>query len=101
MFRASTVLELGGYDEGFLRPSDYDLWSRIRTVSRIDCIPEPLTAWRDSAANMSTVFKREPDDAAIASSAIILKLYWVRSTILKKLSAFMKEDFLRARNDNL
>jgi glycosyltransferase involved in cell wall biosynthesis len=64
MFRASTVSELGGYDEGFLRASDYDLWSRIRTVSRIDCISEPLTAWRDSAANMSTVFKREQDDAA-------------------------------------
>jgi hypothetical protein len=64
MFKVSMVSELGGYDEGFTRASDYDLWSRIRTVSRIDCISEPLTTWRDSAINMSTVFKREQDDAA-------------------------------------
>jgi len=64
MFRASTVSELGGYDERFLRASDYDLWSRIRTVSRIDCVSGPLAAWRDSAANMSTVFKRAQDDVA-------------------------------------
>jgi glycosyltransferase involved in cell wall biosynthesis len=64
MFRKSTVLQLGGYDESFTRASDYELWSRMRTVSRIDCISAPLMAWRDSAANMSTVFKREQDDAA-------------------------------------
>lgn len=64
MFRKGIALGIGGYDETLKRASDFDLWSRMSTVSRIDCIREPLVKWRGSPTNMSTVFKNEQDDAA-------------------------------------
>lgn len=64
MFRKRTAMDIGGYDKTLKRASDFDLWSRLSTVSRIDCMCGPLIKWRDSAANMSNVFKTEQDNAA-------------------------------------
>ena len=97
MFRASTVSALGGYDEGFPRASDYDLWSRINTVSRIDCISAPLTAWRDSAGNMSTVFKREQDDAAYRIFVHNIETLLGTFNDIEKIVCFQDEGFPERR----
>jgi glycosyltransferase involved in cell wall biosynthesis len=69
VFRRSSVVELGGYDEAVLYAQDYDLWSRIAERHEVAALPEELVSYRRSAASMTSALRDAsgPDEMAAIS----------------------------------
>jgi glycosyltransferase involved in cell wall biosynthesis len=59
MFRKAVALRVGGYDEAFRRAQDYELWTQIARVARMDQLPEALIKYRLHANKISTRFNNE------------------------------------------
>ena len=51
--RRSLYEKAGGFDRPLLAFADHDLWIRIRELSRIKCIPEPLTVCHEREKSRS------------------------------------------------
>lgn len=52
-FRQKVALDMGGYNERFLRGQDFDLWLRISQKFKIACLKEPLIFLRKSFNSIS------------------------------------------------
>ena len=48
------LLDLGGFDERLSFTADWDLWIRLTRTGRLECVSEPLIAYRLRASSMST-----------------------------------------------
>lgn len=53
MVRKSVIAEVGGFDERFRGPEDYDLWMRIAAKHEVVKIEEPLARYREVAGSLS------------------------------------------------
>lgn len=65
MFRLDTVLDLGGYDDGYRYSQDYELWSRLARTHHIHILPQVLLKWRDHEASVSTSQQAAQRDLAL------------------------------------
>ncbi|MFW5734268.1 MAG: glycosyltransferase [Oceanidesulfovibrio sp.] len=69
MFRASVILDAGGYRDGAF-PEDYELWLRLMDRGvRIAKVPEYLLTWNDPPERLSRVDPRYDMDAFYAVKA--------------------------------
>lgn len=71
MYRKSTVLAMGAYDQVFEGAEDYELWSRILIFYRVSNLDSRLTYYRISPGQYS---KRIGSKAAVLSELIRLKI---------------------------
>ncbi|MDO8733465.1 MAG: glycosyltransferase [Actinomycetota bacterium] len=53
MFRRTSVLEVGGYDQGATNAEDYELWLRLATRGELDNMTEPLLRYRVHSQQVS------------------------------------------------
>ena len=56
MIRASTLADVGSYDERFAYAQDYELWSRIARTHAVSALPEPLVSYRRSGSSLTATF---------------------------------------------
>ena len=54
--RTEVVLRAGLYDERYRFAQDYDLWSRIARMARVEALVEPLVRYRRTPQSMSATF---------------------------------------------
>jgi glycosyltransferase involved in cell wall biosynthesis len=59
MFRTDLALKIGGYDETCKRAQDYDLWSRLSLVTKIDHLPTILVVYRSHRHNITHIYREE------------------------------------------
>ena len=59
MYRRDLVMDLGGYDEAVRFAQDYDLWTRISRLAKVDHLPETLIKKRCRPDNISSRLKAE------------------------------------------
>jgi hypothetical protein len=53
LFRREVVVTLGGYDQAYVYPEDFDLWSRLLVTHRAANLPDRLVSCRQHAASMT------------------------------------------------
>jgi glycosyltransferase involved in cell wall biosynthesis len=67
MMRRDLVQKVGGYRDLHPHNEDYDLWTRLIDHCSIETLPEVLLRFNSTAGdNISTVYRREQHQAAIA-----------------------------------
>ncbi len=69
MFRTDVVLKIGGYDERCKRAPDYDLWTRLSRVTKIDQLPTLLYVYRSHHRNITHTYRDEQQACANRSWA--------------------------------
>lgn len=68
MMRLAAIRKLGGYRVGFDGAEDYELWLRLRRVSKLDNLPGPFLLYRSHTEQVSVRNQlRQARMAAIAS----------------------------------
>lgn len=68
MARTSVLREIGGYDENLRYAQDYELWSRLKTVTRFAALPEVLYVWRNRRSNITNSQRSEQLESAFRTS---------------------------------
>ena len=53
LVRKEAVQAVGGFDESFCGPEDYDLWIRIAAAHSIKCIELPIARYRERSGSLS------------------------------------------------
>lgn len=74
MFSRAAFVAVGGYREAFRHAEDYDLWLRLAKQGDVLYLPEPLTAYRTHAAQVSAARVREQAHAALAAQSEALSM---------------------------
>lgn len=58
LVRRRDLAALGGFDEAFEARGDWEMWIRLARATRVACLPEPLTFYREHAGNMTAATDR-------------------------------------------